>query len=324
MRCTHEGCRCQAVEGNQYCSDYCSGHETHSAEELTRASVAIPSVTRPGCDRGPLRRDDRATSVRPVDAPTRLVEGRGPTMTEKHEPEGARLDRKLIEMLNEIRVGLPGVQVLMAFLLIAPPQRWVVQDHQHPTRCLRRRSVGRCLGVDPLDRPIELSPPPVQAIALRRPREQEAGADRVRASDDRGLLLPIDFDHGVGLAQLGLCPGVDQRLDRDRCARSRHRLVLVRIAAWQALPRSRAQTIGGSRQPADGWASSILLGAPGSVSPSPLLRACSFQNPGCGSDARERSSWIGGRPSLINSEATTAECAGNIALRSSIAGGAVA
>ena len=41
-------------------------------------------------------------------------------MTEKHEPEGARLDRKLIEMLNEIRVGLPGVQVLMAFLLIAP------------------------------------------------------------------------------------------------------------------------------------------------------------------------------------------------------------
>jgi hypothetical protein len=41
-------------------------------------------------------------------------------MSDKHESEGARLDRKLIEILNEIRVALPGVQVLMAFLLIAP------------------------------------------------------------------------------------------------------------------------------------------------------------------------------------------------------------
>ena len=30
------------------------------------------------------------------------------------------LDRELIELLNEIRVTLPGVQVLFAFLLVAP------------------------------------------------------------------------------------------------------------------------------------------------------------------------------------------------------------
>jgi O-antigen/teichoic acid export membrane protein len=36
------------------------------------------------------------------------------------ESEKARLDRELIEFLNEIRVALPGVQVLFAFLLILP------------------------------------------------------------------------------------------------------------------------------------------------------------------------------------------------------------
>ncbi len=35
-------------------------------------------------------------------------------------PEERDLDRELIELLNELRVTLPGVQVLFAFLLIAP------------------------------------------------------------------------------------------------------------------------------------------------------------------------------------------------------------
>lgn len=36
------------------------------------------------------------------------------------ETEDERLDRKLIELLNELRVALPGVQVLFAFLLTLP------------------------------------------------------------------------------------------------------------------------------------------------------------------------------------------------------------
>jgi len=36
------------------------------------------------------------------------------------EDRKSRLDRELIELLNELRVVLPGIQVLFAFLLIAP------------------------------------------------------------------------------------------------------------------------------------------------------------------------------------------------------------
>jgi hypothetical protein len=39
---------------------------------------------------------------------------------EPEEDEKERRDRELIELLNELRVVLPGVQVLFGFLLIAP------------------------------------------------------------------------------------------------------------------------------------------------------------------------------------------------------------
>src|SRR6266568_6105108 len=38
----------------------------------------------------------------------------------QREGEKARVDRELIELLNELRVILPGVQVLFAFLLTVP------------------------------------------------------------------------------------------------------------------------------------------------------------------------------------------------------------
>lgn len=47
-------------------------------------------------------------------------------MTERHpetgreESESERIDRNLQEMLGELRVALPGVQVLFAFLLVVP------------------------------------------------------------------------------------------------------------------------------------------------------------------------------------------------------------
>jgi hypothetical protein len=44
--------------------------------------------------------------------------GDGPTRREESEKE--RLDRNLLELLNELRVALPGVQVLFAFLLTVP------------------------------------------------------------------------------------------------------------------------------------------------------------------------------------------------------------
>jgi hypothetical protein len=43
---------------------------------------------------------------------------------DKHdETEKERIDRELIELLNELRVALPGVQVLFAFLLVVPFQQ---------------------------------------------------------------------------------------------------------------------------------------------------------------------------------------------------------
>jgi hypothetical protein len=42
------------------------------------------------------------------------------TPTNPDENEKERLDRELIELLNELRVMLPGVQVLFAFLLTLP------------------------------------------------------------------------------------------------------------------------------------------------------------------------------------------------------------
>jgi len=40
--------------------------------------------------------------------------------TGREETEEERLDRNLVELLGELRVALPGVQVLFAFLLVVP------------------------------------------------------------------------------------------------------------------------------------------------------------------------------------------------------------
>lgn len=40
--------------------------------------------------------------------------------TGRPETDAERVDRNLLELLNELRVALPGVQVLFAFLLIVP------------------------------------------------------------------------------------------------------------------------------------------------------------------------------------------------------------
>lgn len=47
--------------------------------------------------------------------PSKGSDGEGRDETEKE-----RIDRNLLELLNELRVALPGVQVLFAFLLVLP------------------------------------------------------------------------------------------------------------------------------------------------------------------------------------------------------------
>jgi Family of unknown function (DUF6328) len=46
-------------------------------------------------------------------------------VADNDEDHSERLDRELIELLNELRVALPGVQVLFGFLLVVPfSQGW--------------------------------------------------------------------------------------------------------------------------------------------------------------------------------------------------------
>ena len=47
------------------------------------------------------------------------------TSTEGRSEEEQRRDRQMLELLNELRVALPGVQILLAFLLAVPfAQGW--------------------------------------------------------------------------------------------------------------------------------------------------------------------------------------------------------
>src|SRR3954447_20646038 len=46
---------------------------------------------------------------------------------EHGESRSERINRELIELLNELRVALPGVQFLFAFLLVVPFQQRVTQ-----------------------------------------------------------------------------------------------------------------------------------------------------------------------------------------------------
>ncbi len=46
-----------------------------------------------------------------------------PDSAPEGEDEGERLDRELLELLNELRVAIPGVQVLFGFLLTVPFQQ---------------------------------------------------------------------------------------------------------------------------------------------------------------------------------------------------------
>ncbi len=51
---------------------------------------------------------------------SRKRSARGDSGPEEGEGNKQRIDRELIELLNELRVALPGVQILFAFMLVVP------------------------------------------------------------------------------------------------------------------------------------------------------------------------------------------------------------
>jgi hypothetical protein len=71
----------------------------------------------------------------------------------RDESESDRLDRNLGELLQELRVALPGVQVLFAFLLTVPFQQGFQRITQFQEKiyfaCLLLTAISACLLISP-------------------------------------------------------------------------------------------------------------------------------------------------------------------------------
>ena len=59
-----------------------------------------------------------------------VAEGRHDPDSPRAETKAQRLDRNLTELVSELRVALPGVQVLLAFLLVVPFNQRFTQTTQ--------------------------------------------------------------------------------------------------------------------------------------------------------------------------------------------------
>jgi uncharacterized membrane protein YuzA (DUF378 family) len=79
--------------------------------------MAVEPTTTPG-PRSPA--DSRDGSSSPAAVPATTAPRRKDQRGDRHETELERVDRNLTELLGELRVALPGVQVLFAFLLVVP------------------------------------------------------------------------------------------------------------------------------------------------------------------------------------------------------------
>ena len=104
-------------------------------------------------------------------------------MTEQGETHKERIDRELIELLNELRVALPGVQFLFAFLLVVPFSRGVdrMTDFQ--------RDVYLVALVAAAIATVLLIAPAAQHRVLFRQRDKEALLRRSNRSAFAGLVV---------------------------------------------------------------------------------------------------------------------------------------
>jgi hypothetical protein len=111
-----------------------------------------------------------------ADERRRTSEGDGETKQE-------RINRELIELLNELRVALPGVQFLFAFLLIVPFQQTVdrITDFQRDVYFVSLLSAAVASAL--------LIAPAAQHRVLFRQKEKEALLRRSHRSAFAGLLV---------------------------------------------------------------------------------------------------------------------------------------
>jgi hypothetical protein len=99
------------------------------------------------------------------------------------ETQKERIDRELIELLNELRVALPGVQFLFAFLLVVPFQQTAskISDFQRDVYFVALVSAAVATAL--------LIAPAAQHRVLFRQQEKEALLHRSSRSAYAGTLV---------------------------------------------------------------------------------------------------------------------------------------
>ena len=111
------------------------------------------------------------------------VDGRPTRGTGDGETHKERIDRELMELLNELRVALPGVQFLFAFLLIVPFQQ-VTQGADEFQRDVYYVALLSAAITTAL-----LIAPAAQHRVLFRQKEKEALLHRANRSAFAGLVV---------------------------------------------------------------------------------------------------------------------------------------
>jgi hypothetical protein len=105
------------------------------------------------------------------------------------EPEKARVDREVMELLNELRIVLPGVQVLFAFLLILP-----FQQRFQVTSDVDRMIYGLALLSSAVAAALLIAPSAYHRLNFRRRNKEQMLFDSNR------LLLAGMLATGIGIA----------------------------------------------------------------------------------------------------------------------------
>jgi hypothetical protein len=145
------------------------------------------------------------------------------------ETENERTDRQLVELLNELRIALPGAQVLPGFLLTVPlATRFGRTDH------LQRVALFLCLLLAAAGTMLLMAPP-----VYHRIRWGHGGKSDVAVVAHR-LFLAGSRLLGAGLVAVVFLVG-DVLFGMTVGVLSAALVALTMVATWYTLPRSRSR-----------------------------------------------------------------------------------
>jgi Flp pilus assembly protein TadB len=133
-------------------------------------------------------------------------------ITGRRETEQERIDRNLQEMLGELRVALPGVQVLFAFLLVVPfNQRFAeVTEYQktlYLITLLCATASAICLIAPTVHHRIEFRRQQKEEIVEAGNRIVVVGLGLLAIAMTGAVLFVTDFTYGMGTT-VGAATGV--------------------------------------------------------------------------------------------------------------------